>query len=536
MTTHLENIVRNHESVTNLKIVFVDIEKYSRRKTKIQKEIIRIFSQFLTDAFTEISREFVEYAQHNNLNLRDDSIILPTGDGAAIAFPFDGLHDIHLKYALAILRRVHNHNNQISCRQFSDAGYCNDHTHFNIRIGISQGDGLIYRDVNERYNVAGGVINMAARVMDQADRNQIVFTSEAHNMYIDMIDKPNIDELFVRYSEVRLKHDVIVDVYQYIGDPEYVNTARLSVGRQADQMDKDRELITRYRQIDEAGFRKIYPNRQELFNDLIINIIPNTKEELKVMGICFSLFRESDKPVRRIPWDSSKTVDSLANIIENGCNVKILFLKRYLNTDERKYFGIGQRADLYFMRERDEEFDYDFRRGRRLKIISNDSVGHLVKVFLELAKRTQNEELTKRVEVMRRLQIREYIALPSLSVYIVDSEAYVTPYLSRRHCSDVPAFQVGDKLSDLYSAYNGHFEAVWKNGQSSEVINKRFIQLLAKDPQRTLERFEEKYNEISSLEEEKVQRNPIYHEDPERYRLEEKVIKEILDSTSASEI
>lgn len=534
MTSHLENIIKNHESVANLKIVFVDIEKYSRRKTKIQKEIIQVFSQILTEAFTEISREFVIYAQHNNLNLRDDSILLPTGDGAAIAFPFDGLYDIHLKYALAVVRRVSNHNNQISCRQFSEAGFCNDHTHFNIRVGISQGEGLIYEDVNERYNVAGGVINMAARVMDQADRNQIVFTAEAYSIYIDMIDKPNLDELFVRYSEVRLKHDVVVDIFQYIGESEYVNTARLTVGRLVDQLNNDRELITRYRQIDEAGFRKIYPNRQELFNDLLINIIPNAKEELKVMGICFSLFRESDKPVRRIPWDSSRTVHSLADIIEKGCHVKILFLKRYLDRDERKYFGIGQKADLYFMRERDEEFDYDFRRGRRLKIISNDSVGHLVRVLLELARRTQSEDVVKRLEIMSRLHVREYIALPSLSVYIVDNDAYITPYLSRRHCSDVPAFQVGDKLTDLYSAYNGHFEAVWKNAQSAEVIDEKFVQLLAIDPKNTLDLFETKFREVSENEERKAQKNPVYHEDPERYRIEEKVMREILDGSKTA--
>lgn len=532
MASHLDNIINNHEGVTNLKIVFVDVEKYSRRKTKIQKEIIRVFSQILKDALTEISREFVEYAQQNNINLRDDTIILPTGDGAAIAFSFDGLHDIHLKYALAVLRRVYDHNIQTSCKQFSEAGYCNDHTHFNIRVGISQGDGLIYKDVNERHNVAGGVINMAARVMDQADRNQIVFTSESYSMYIDMIDKPNIDELFTRYSEVRLKHDVVVDIYQYVGNPDYVNTARLSVGKLGDQLNKDRELITRYRQINDAGFKKIYPNRQELFNDLLINIIPNAKAELKIMGICVSLFRESDKPKRRIIWDSSKTVDSLATIIEKGCTVKILFLKRNLSADERKYFGIGQQADLYFMRERDEEFDYDFRGGRRLKIISNDSVGHLVRVLLNLAQRLQNEDVTKRMEIMSRLQVREYIALPSLSAYIVDNDAYITPYLSRRHCSDVPAFQVGGALTDLYSAYNGHFEAIWKSRQTTDVIDERFVRFLAADPNKTLELFDTKFKEILDKEEAKVQKNPRYHGDPERYRIEEKVIKEILDDTN----
>ena len=534
MTSHLENIIKNHESVANLKIVFVDIEKYSKRKTKLQNEIIYIFSKFLAEAITEISREFVEYAQNNNINIRDDTIILPTGDGAAIVFSFDGTHDIHLKYAEALLKKVHEHNKQIPCKRFSESGYCNDHAHFNIRIGVSQANGLIYQDVNGRYNVAGDVINMAARVMDFADRNQIILTAAAHNAFIDMVDKTNIDDLFVRYSEVKLKHDVIVDIYQYVGSSEYINASRLAVGKLAYQVDSEREILTRYQQIENAGFRKIYPNRQELFNDLIIDIIPNAKEELKIMGICISLFRESDKPVRRIPWDSTKTIDSLANIIEKGCKVKALFLKRYLTANERNYYGIGKKADLYFMRERDEEFDYDFRRGRRLKILSNDAVGHFIRLLIELARRSQHEEPAKRLEIMRRLQIHEYIALPALSLYIVDDDIHVTPYLSRRHCSDVPAFKISGKLTDLYSAYNGHFEAIWKSEQNSKVIDEGFIQMLANDPKTTLASFDSKLKELSDSEAAKVQKNPSYHEDPERYRLEEKAIKEILDRKNSA--
>jgi len=289
----------------------------------------------------------------------------------------------------------------------------------------------------------------------------------------------------------------------------------------------------RFRQIENAGFRLIYPNRQELFNELITCIIPSAKQELKVMGICISLFRESDKPVRRITWDSAKTADGLVTIIEKGCTVKALFLKRYPSADDRKYYGLGPRADLYFMRERDEEFDYDFRRGRRLKIIANRSVGHFIRVMIELARRSQNEGAAERTEIMNRLQICEYIAFPSLSLYDVDEDIYVTPYLNRRHCSSVPAFKASGKLTDLYAAYNGHFEATWKSAQASRVIDERFVELLAAKPKAIVELFESKVMEISDREEARVKKSPIYNEDPERYRIEEKAAQEILHGPDA---
>jgi hypothetical protein len=213
--------------------------------------------------------------------------------------------------------------------------------------------------------------------------------------------------------------------------------------------------------------------------------------------------------------------------------VKVLFLKRYLNADECKYYGIGQKGDFYFMRERDEDFDYDFRRGRRLKIISNHSIGKLINILLELARRSQNDDVDKRRDVLRRLQIREYISLPSVSLYIADEDIYVTPYLCKRHCSTVPAFKISGRETDLYTAYNGNFEAIWKSEQTTSVINEMFLQYLINEPKRILELFEHKYKEISDYEAEKVRRNPFYNEDPERYRLEEKTITEVINSINS---
>ncbi len=527
MSEHARNIVTNHHGLVGIQVVFVDIEKYSKRRTQIQSEVIGKLTLFLRDALREVSQEFVDYTQQNDINLRQDTIVLPTGDGAAVVFSFDGLNRIHLDYALALLKRIDEYNTRTPCDSFARDGYCSDHSHFNVRIGISQGLGLIYRDYNDRYNVAGDVINMAARVMNLADRNQIVFTADAYRTFIDMADQPGVANDFRLVPQVVLKHDLIRNAFQYIGSQRGVNTSPLTISSLLDQHSKERELLTRYGHIEAAGFRKLYPNRQEFFNEFVETILENARDELKIMGICVSLFRESDKPGRAS--SSSRTADSLLKIIRGGCTVKVLFLKRYLSEDDRKYYGVRKQADLFYMRERDEEFDYDFRRGERLKIISNLSVGRFVRVLVDLAREARDWDVVSRGKLLDRLEIHEYVALPSLSLYIVDDDIYVTPYLCKRHCSTVPAFKVSGRPSDLFRAYQGHFEAAWNGSEAAPVIDARFIQLLITDPGKNIGLFDTTCQAIKIEEEAKVSRKPSYHDDPERYRIEEKAIQRIVN-------
>jgi formylglycine-generating enzyme required for sulfatase activity len=55
---------------------------------------------------------------------------------------------------------------------------------------------------------------MAARVMDLADANQIFLTHAVHNHLVDLGFREESD--FRLYSQVKIKHDVLLDVYQYI--------------------------------------------------------------------------------------------------------------------------------------------------------------------------------------------------------------------------------------------------------------------------------------------------------------------------------
>jgi hypothetical protein len=212
---HLTDIMERHQRTCNMQVVFVDIEKYSQRRTVSQIEVVDAFTDCLGKALHDISKEYLEYTQANGLNFQKDIIRLPTGDGVAVVFSFDGLHDIHLKFAKALLRHTHELKAANSCDKFQAQGWCNCHPTFNVKIGISEGKGIIFKDVNDLFNVAGGVVNMAARVMGFGERNHIMFTDEAFSQIVDMIDDPNMVDHFVTYADVEIKHKHKITIYQY---------------------------------------------------------------------------------------------------------------------------------------------------------------------------------------------------------------------------------------------------------------------------------------------------------------------------------
>jgi hypothetical protein len=79
--------------------------------------------------------------------------------------------------------------------------------------------------------------------MSLADKNQIMFTKDAYQQLVDMVDDPNLVDRFVEFKKLRIKHDLEVDVYQYIGEREpYISPdppANLSLMKRADEaMDK----------------------------------------------------------------------------------------------------------------------------------------------------------------------------------------------------------------------------------------------------------------------------------------------------------
>jgi class 3 adenylate cyclase len=214
-----------HNRTANTQVVFVDIEKYSKRSSAKQMAVIDAFTVCLREAIEAISRSSIGYAQANDLNFQQDIVVIPTGDGAALGFTFDGLHDMHLSFALALLEAVAQNNRTYDCAKFNEEGWCQCHAAFNLHVGVSDGKAIVYRDVNGDYNLAGSIVNDAARVMAFSERNQIIFTQEAYRHVIDMVDDSELATKFVEYTGVPIKHGENLTIYQFV-DPAvtYLNS------------------------------------------------------------------------------------------------------------------------------------------------------------------------------------------------------------------------------------------------------------------------------------------------------------------------
>jgi hypothetical protein len=109
---------------------------------------------------------------------------------------------------------------------FWNTAGCNCHDFFDVRIGISDGKGIIFNDINNNYNIAGNPINLASRVMGMGDRQQILLTEEAYRNMIDMTENTDLESKFVAHGAVDVKHNITLGIHQYIGqDDKFLNAA-----------------------------------------------------------------------------------------------------------------------------------------------------------------------------------------------------------------------------------------------------------------------------------------------------------------------
>jgi formylglycine-generating enzyme required for sulfatase activity/class 3 adenylate cyclase len=210
---YLERIFNGPSRVCSMQIVFVDIVAYSRRRPVRQVEIIDVFTKLLESTIHETSRNFLSYAQHHDINFRKDIVILPTGDGAVIGFPFEDVEGIHLYFSRELIRQISKNNKTSSC-DFKNDGWCHCHNSFYVRIGVSYGQSILYKDINQNYNIAGNPINMASRVMGCADRNQILFTEEAYTQ-LEQFFKGKKSP-FHKHEHVAIKFGLEISVFQYL--------------------------------------------------------------------------------------------------------------------------------------------------------------------------------------------------------------------------------------------------------------------------------------------------------------------------------
>ncbi|MBF0180273.1 MAG: SUMF1/EgtB/PvdO family nonheme iron enzyme [Magnetococcales bacterium] len=217
MADFIENLLKNHrDNIVQMQILFLDIVAYSKRNAATQYEIIQAFQGIVTEALHEIQGTHHIQFQNRNFEILKDTIILPTGDGLAIGIPYNEIAELALKLALTILAKVNKHNTKPKCTTYSTNYWCHCHPKFSLRCGINSGNIILYRDqFRNHFNLAGGVINLAARIMNAAGPNQVFLHEDAYKNIIEF-NRNYPSEQFHKYDNITIKHGESIVVYQYI--------------------------------------------------------------------------------------------------------------------------------------------------------------------------------------------------------------------------------------------------------------------------------------------------------------------------------
>ena len=338
MSKYLENIISGETAICHIKIVFVDIVSYSKRKTRNQKILIGHFTEIVKKSIEITSKDCSTELKKRNRSFEEDIIIIPTGDGVAIGLPFDEPFDIHIQLSQNILKQIDEFNNSDYCNVFVSEKSYERNSFLKVRIGISEGDAIIYKDINGHYNIAGKPINMAARVMGHAPPSQIVLTKEAYEKYIEFGE----DNCLKKLDTVIVKHGIELEIYQYISFAKLEKTPSVFLNK----IDKEKKIVPEAsRLIDFILINPGHYNRiidQQLikinYSFLISKHLITQRIYENIMGNNPSNFIGENLPVERVSfYDSIKFCNELS--IKDGYEevYKIANNKVILNEKVRGY-------------------------------------------------------------------------------------------------------------------------------------------------------------------------------------------------------
>ncbi len=166
-------------------IMFMDLIGYSVRSVDDQVALKKLFNELIGKAVRGIDES--------------SRIAIDTGDGAAICFLGDPEEALH---SAMLLRDL------LGQRYGS---------HLSVRIGLHMGPVRVIADINERMNVIGDGINVAQRIMDFAQANQVLVS----RAYYDVISRITDDtaNMFQYLGQFADKHARLHEVYSVSTGP-----------------------------------------------------------------------------------------------------------------------------------------------------------------------------------------------------------------------------------------------------------------------------------------------------------------------------
>lgn len=175
----------------NSVVLAFDVVGFTKRTTN---ETMRTYLQTIDSAIEEIMwNPFNWNENYDETDLHNTVIMIPTGDGYAIAF----LPDTDTRQVLDVAA-------QLFKRLTRDG--------MKIRMGIAFGPGMAHRDQNDLPNMFGYNINTATRVMNAARPNQILIHPDFATLVTMSSDVPELSKL---PKASKFKHGVRTVLYNY---------------------------------------------------------------------------------------------------------------------------------------------------------------------------------------------------------------------------------------------------------------------------------------------------------------------------------
>jgi class 3 adenylate cyclase len=173
--------------------IFLDVVGFTKdRSVEAQSDVVATINEVVRRAIGALAI------------LPESTILLPTGDGIAIALVDITGVDVHLQLALEILRLVAEHNSLAT----------DPMRRFEIRVGINENVDNLVEDINGKRNVAGAGISVAQRVMDKADGGQILV---GQSVYDVLRQREKYLSSFHTFTATG-KHGVTFPVHQFVSE------------------------------------------------------------------------------------------------------------------------------------------------------------------------------------------------------------------------------------------------------------------------------------------------------------------------------
>ena len=164
------------------------------------KDLVQAVTMLETELRLELSDDFYwgETDNQGEEEKVNDVLLRSTGDGYIVAFS----QHVEVRQALDALTEIHKRVN-------------NKHK---VRLGINKGSNYVVKDMNDRVNIVGAGINLAARALEFAEGGQIICTEQFARPLID--SEKSLTKLMENLGNQRIKKDNL-DLYNYYKPREF---------------------------------------------------------------------------------------------------------------------------------------------------------------------------------------------------------------------------------------------------------------------------------------------------------------------------